>query len=554
MTLRLAQWVTPRVAAALAVGLAFSVTILGWFGYRVLREWQQSATLLVERRAQEAADLLATALTRDMRAVQTSILSSQDWDEFMLDPPYDVSQLVASAFARYPYPESFFAWRRSGSPGSVVFLNRSDRLPFWTSPREGQDPFPVAVVHEPAVAARLLDRVAKDARQEHRYSVFDLPIGDHRYQIVARLQYADPYRRQLSTVFGFMVNLDWAKQHYFPDMAGEIERITRENARVALSIVDAATGEQAKATFGRRPFSLMFFDPLSLPLSTTADLARETLVAQAVVTDDTLRAATLGARRTLALTAIAGIVFALGLALTVGVVRANADLTRRRSDFVSSVTHDLKTPVATIRAAGETLVSGRLHDPDTSREYAQLVVEQAKRLSRLLDNLLAYARITDITEAYSFEPIALESIVDEVLRDFRWQIASAGFQVDVDMPAELPAVRVDRTAIGLLLNNLVDNAVRYSKDTRSLRIQASQENGSVVLEVSDKGIGIPQDEIAWVTRKFYRGRRSPSGGSGLGLAIAERIAVDHGGSLSIRSEVDGGTTVRVTLPADRSGS
>jgi signal transduction histidine kinase len=71
--------------------------------------------------------------------------------------------------------------------------------------------------------------------------------------------------------------------------------------------------------------------------------------------------------------------------------------------------------------------------------------------------------------------------------------------------------------------------------------------------VTDKGIGIPQDEIAWVTRKFYRGRRSPSGGSGLGLAIAERIAVDHRGTLEIRSVVEGGTTVRVTLPADRSG-
>jgi signal transduction histidine kinase len=471
----------------------------------------------------------------------------------MLDPPYDVSQLVASAFARYPYPESFFAWRRSGSPDTAVFLHRSDRLPFWTSPREGQDPFPVVVTHEPAVAVQLIDRVARDGRQEHRYSVFDLPIGNQQYQIVARLQYGDPYRQQVSTVFGFMVNLDWARQHYLPDIAGQIERITRENARVALSIVDAATADGGGATFGRRPFSLMFYDPLSLPLSTSAELARETLIAQAVVTDDTLRAATQGARRTLALTVIAGIVFAFGLALTVGVVRANADLTRRRSDFVSSVTHDLKTPVATIRAAGETLVSGRLADADTSREYAQLVVEQAKRLSRLLDNLLAYARITDITEAYSFEPIALESVIDDVLRDFRWQIANAGFKIDVDVPAEIPAVRADRVAIGLLLNNLVDNAIRYSKDTRSLRIQASSENDRVVLEVTDKGIGIPQDEIAWVTRKFYRGRRSPSGGSGLGLAIAERIAVDHRGTLEIRSVVEGGTTVRVTLPADRSG-
>jgi signal transduction histidine kinase len=99
-----------------------------------------------------------------------------------------------------------------------------------------------------------------------------------------------------------------------------------------------------------------------------------------------------------------------------------------------------------------------------------------------------------------------------------------------------------------MLNNLVDNAIRYSKDTRHLTIAARQRGANVILEVRDKGIGIPESEIGRVTRKFFRGRTSIAGGSGLGLAIVDRIVADHSGSLEIQSGVGTGTTVRVTLP------
>lgn len=245
---------------------------------------------------------------------------------------------------------------------------------------------------------------------------------------------------------------------------------------------------------------------------------------------------------------LAGAVFALGLMLAVRVVRANADLAERRAEFVSSVTHELKTPIATVRAAGETLLSGRLTGPDASREYAQLVVDQAKRLTRLMDNLLAYARITDVTEGYAFQPLAVDSLVQGTLKDFRSQLGSAGFDVAVDIPPDLPAVRADRTAIGLMLDNLVDNAVRHSHETRSITIRARQADHVVILEVADRGTGIPTDELGKVTRKFYRGRLAASGGSGLGLAIVARIVADHSGSLTLQSAVDIGTTASVTLP------
>jgi len=255
--------------------------------------------------------------------------------------------------------------------------------------------------------------------------------------------------------------------------------------------------------------------------------------------------------RLLVVATLAGLVFAVGLALVLQTIRASAQLAERRSEFVSTVTHQLKAPVATVRAAGETLLSGRVTDSEASREYAQLVVGQAKRLTRLLDNLLAYARITDVADVYTFQPVSLERVVNDTLRDFRAELEAGGFAVEVHVPSTLPPVRADRTAIGLLLDNLVDNAIRYSRTTRWLGLTARAQDGVVVIAVADRGAGIPPDEITKVTQRFYRGRHVSAGGSGLGLAIAARIAADHGGNLNVQSTIDEGTTVRVTLPVSR---
>jgi signal transduction histidine kinase len=116
------------------------------------------------------------------------------------------------------------------------------------------------------------------------------------------------------------------------------------------------------------------------------------------------------------------------------------------------------------------------------------------------------------------------------------------------MPDGLPLVKADPTALNLMLNNLIDNAIRYANERHHLTIAARAQPGWVTLEVTDKGMGIPAQDIERVTRKFWRGPESHAGGSGLGLAIVDRIVADHGGKLEIRSAVGVGTSVIVTLP------
>ena len=159
----------PAPAVWLAVGLCSAVLVLILFGYRATREWRHSLELLVERRSNEAAELLVTALTRDMRAVQRSVLSSNEFDASRLDSPSSVTHSVASAFARYPYPESFFASRGTLTPNSLTFFTQSGRPPPW-GPREARaNRFPVSVEREPSVAAAIVDRISTDSTAGRRF-------------------------------------------------------------------------------------------------------------------------------------------------------------------------------------------------------------------------------------------------------------------------------------------------------------------------------------------------------------------------------------------------
>jgi signal transduction histidine kinase len=552
MIARLSSFVSTRLAWVLALSVCASVALVALFAFRAVREWERTATLLAERHAQEAADLLALALTRDMRGAQESVLSSPDWSRPISDGSYDLSGVVASAFARFPYPAAFFSWTGYGTDSSVEFFVRADRVPTWFGELSTVDRFPVLVKTAPDAARAVRTRISQDVNDRRQYSIFDVSIGGAAYQVVARLQYQDGFREEPLIVFGFMVDRAWVREHYFPVIARQVARIVSTNSDLIYSMhPENETNHQNPANLpsGRRILPMTFFDPHLIAAAPPGDLFVENWTLQALVGDDAaLQSARVGAGQTLMLVGLGGTVFALGLALTLYSTRSYAKLAQLRADFVATVTHELKTPVATIRAAADTLASGRVSDTDASRRYAQLMVDESKHLTRLLDNLLAYARIADTTEVYSLRPIAVDAFVEHALRNARSRLEAAGFDVKVEVDPDLPPIEADWTAICLVLDNIIDNAIRYSKEHRSLTIRATREHGAIRIQVADRGVGIPAAEIAHVTRRFFRGRGAGSGGSGLGLAIVERIVTDHRGSLSIESDVGVGSTVSINLP------
>jgi signal transduction histidine kinase len=138
-------------------------------------------------------------------------------------------------------------------------------------------------------------------------------------------------------------------------------------------------------------------------------------------------------------------------------------------------------------------------------------------------------------------------VLEQVLDRFQPLLRSHGFEVEMDVPAFLPPVSADRTAILQVFDNLLDNAVRYSNGTRYLKISASASAGNVAVQITDRGLGIPPEELPHVFEKFFRGRNAPSTGSGLGLAIAQRVIKDHGGAIRLNSTNGSGTTAEIWL-------
>jgi two-component system, OmpR family, phosphate regulon sensor histidine kinase PhoR len=540
-------WLTALLAVAVCLGIA---TLLG-FGYRATREWQRSSEALSAREMEQSADLLITAVTRDMRGAHSRVLANRDWGELPLESVTDTSAQVATAFARYPYPESFFSWQQSDDHG-VVFFNRANRFPSWMPRPTEPHRYPVALVTDPPGTETLRERVEALAAARFRYAVFDMTLGGEPYQIVARLVYADPLQEQLHSVIGFTVNLGWVRTSYFSDILSQVAPIATRGNTLEIAVLD----DSGKRVWGRennqpamvRKFPLLFVDPsVSMVALGSNTAGRDWSIRTSLSTNSAVIDAAQGADETLLAAGAAALTLALGLILAIRAVRAGVALTAMRTDFVSSVTHELKTPLAAIRAMADTLAR-RPIAAETIRDYAELLMQEAKRLTRLVDNLLAYARVTDVTEVYSFEPTAPSELMDDVLQNFRHPIAEREFNVEVDMPVDLPLVRADRTAMMLALDNLVDNAIRYSADRCSLRISARRNGSNVVIEVQDRGVGIAAEELSNVRRKFVRGRLARADGSGLGLAIVSRIVADHKGTFVLESEFGSGTTAKVSLP------
>jgi signal transduction histidine kinase len=546
----------PRaVGAALAVCAGLSVALLAGFGYAAVRGWQRSSLALSDRRTEEAAAVLASALTKDMQAVQRSVLASADWTESMLASPLDEFGPVASAFARYPYADWFFASSHAHPSAPAVLFARRDRTPAWLLPTGAPNHFPVVFSDAPAIGPLLAERIGRDVIERRRFSVFEVTFRGTLYQVITRLLYRDPLRTEISAIVGVGVNMTWVREHYFPEMTRQIGRVDGGTVGVALSVVDdqgqrvAGTAATGNAREVRLSLPLTFFDPVLLTPNAPPDLPqREWTVRAASSNDPTLAEASRGATRMLVLGAVAVIVLVLGAVLTLRASASSLRLAELRADFVSSVTHELKTPIATIRAAAETLLAGRVTDPAAHHDYAVIAVQEAKRLTQLIDNLLAFSRVTDTHVVHEIQPIRLDALVADTLRRFDLQLRSAGFDVRVEFPPDFPSVLGDSTALRLMLDNVVDNAVRYTRDEHCINITGRVSDDAVVLEITDRGIGIHQDDVAHVTQKFFRARNARPGGAGVGLAIADRIVTDHRGTFALRSTIDQGTTVVVTLP------
>jgi len=554
-------WFDPGKAKAngallFAAGLAVATGLTFWFGLRATREWERSTVEAADRRGNEVVTLLGVALERDMKGGQISVLLRMNEQDFAPLAPYELADRFARGFARFPYLESFFVWTASGgADGSTYVFNRADRTPPWDTGGVADDPYPVVFRRNPAPfrSAVLLAR-AQSARRS-RFAIFETSVDGVRYQALAHLMYdgADADAR-LSSVVGYTVNLAWVQAHYFIDFIRQIQGIIGDPS-LSIEIVDsdahvvAAVGPPVSgASAHARSFPLVFADQALL-----SDLAQRQRPADwtarvGVANEASRAAASRGAARTLALLGLGALVTIIGLGFTVRAARAAANLATVQSEFVSAVSHEMKTPLSLIKLASDTLANGRYASSTAIADYGRMMAAEAEHLTRLIDNVLYYARINDSTSDYDFEVIDVAELVQESMDRFRPQLNEHAIELHLNLPAEPLFVRADHVMIVHVLDNIVDNATKYAASGRWLSVRVFSNERSVHVEVADRGEGIPPDDLSNVFEKFYRRKGTRHRGVGLGLAIVRRIVDDHQGRVSISSVVGAGTTVDVELP------
>jgi signal transduction histidine kinase len=302
----------------------------------------------------------------------------------------------------------------------------------------------------------------------------------------------------------------------------------------------------------QRSFPLVFFDRELLEYAAPFEVEPETWTLQTGFGNRTIAAvADSSSRPQLALMAMLAVIMAAGVFFVAGAAAREVRLAELKSNFVASVSHDLKTPLALIQLFAETLELGRVRNTERAQEYYRIINGEAKKLTRLIENILDFSRMEAGLRPYRTTPADLGEVTRDVVARLQSQFEQGRFNVVTRVEPGLPSVDIDAGAVQQAIENVLANAMKYSRENRDLEVEVARAGRQVVVRVTDHGIGIDKRDLRLVFRKFYRVESGLGGGPqgcGLGLAIVDHTMRGHGGSVSVESEPGRGSTFSLAFP------
>ena len=245
-------------------------------------------------------------------------------------------------------------------------------------------------------------------------------------------------------------------------------------------------------------------------------------------------------------------VILLGLSVYLYAAAKERRLSRLRSEFVSNVSHELKTPLSLIRMFSELLTMGPGADEDSRRRYSEVIHREADRLTALIDNVLDFSRLERGKTHYDRVEVDLGAVVRRAVDVFCVRLEHEEVDLKLGIEDDLPPVRADEQALTLALLNLLDNALKYAEGSNEVRVSVGRTRQGVAIAVEDDGPGIPPEDLRRIFERFYRGqgaRRRHQRGTGIGLAIVQAVAEGHGGRTRAESEEGRGARFVIELPA-----
>jgi len=249
-----------------------------------------------------------------------------------------------------------------------------------------------------------------------------------------------------------------------------------------------------------------------------------------------------------------GMIF--GIALVLRDMSREQKLVQLRNDFVSNVTHELKTPLTSIRMFAETMLMGRVKTESDQREYLSIIVNESERLTRLINTVLDSSKIEQEKKQYHMHTINLSTVIEKAADAMKYWLKENGFEVALDIEQDI-TISGDEDALEQTVNNLISNAMKYSHNRKEIKIRLYKKDSFIRVEVQDRGLGIPESKQHHIFEKYYRAHsehKADKGGSGLGLAVVKHIVDAHQGTIELKSEVNEGTTFTIIFPQILKGS
>ena len=237
-------------------------------------------------------------------------------------------------------------------------------------------------------------------------------------------------------------------------------------------------------------------------------------------------------------------------------VRRQIRLNKMKNDFIATVSHELKTPLASMRVLVDTLLEGNVKDENQTEEYLRLTAKENERLSRMIDNFLTFSRMERNKKVFSIVDSKPASIAGDAAEAVKTKFTANNCQLAVDIANNLPCTQADHDAMVTVLVNLLDNACKYTGDEKQITLKVFAENNNICFAVSDNGIGLARRHIRKIFDSFYQVDTSLARkveGCGLGLSIVKFIVDAHKGKVAVESKPGKGSTFTVRLPIERDG-
>jgi len=230
------------------------------------------------------------------------------------------------------------------------------------------------------------------------------------------------------------------------------------------------------------------------------------------------------------------------------------ELDRVKSEFIANISHELRTPLHSIRGFTKLMLGGKVPDPETQKEFLTTIDKQSERLGTLIDSLLDMSRLESGRFTIQKQRLSMKDIIHETVESFYSLASEKGAVINEDIPAALPEIEADGERVRQVMVNLLSNALKFSNGGGSVTVKGEAKDGELLVQVTDRGIGIPKEAMPHLFERFYRAKDSMArGGAGLGLYISEQIIEAHGGRIWAESKVGKGSTFSFTLPLNQAG-